>query len=371
MADRLNIGIVVPSNFRGGPQKISAIAAADFARNGHEASIFVPVLPYYYYSVSVGRGYWFWVRRRLPPYVKDWIRTRTFCFQDLLNETSHASSVSVRCVPRRASRRQVARCNYLIIHTIAQVAEYQTVFPQERQIYLLHHPEERVHGHADIFRGLRRAFRGKILVVSPSTAREVTDHIPDPPVILDPISPIFWDQRCSYEPGGARRDVLFSYDTYRGGPEGVEIVKALLARRPKTTITVWARDSADKLRRILPGVRVVGNVSERDLCDLYLGHSLLLFPSAYEGFGMPPIEASVCGCIPVLRPLVGAAEVYAVDGENSIYLNGNEMEIARRLADALDTPGVLAAMRVAAREAVRPFDPNGYGARLLRAAGVL
>lgn len=371
MSRSFHVGIVVPSNTRGGPQKISAIAAVDFARAGHKASIFIPVLPYYYYSVSLGKGHWFWVRHRLPPYVKDWIGRRVFCFQDLLEHEHVVDEVSTRFVARFASRRQVSVCDYLIIHTIAQVAEYETVFPQERQIYLLHHPEERVHGHGDIFRRLRQAFRGKILVVSPSTAREVADHIPDPPVVLDPISPVFWNHRCSYDLRAGRKDVLFFYSPEKGGSAGVEILKALLAVRPETTVTVWARGSIEMLRSVFPGAALVEKVSERDLCNLYLGHSLLLFPSAYEGFGMPPIEALACGSIPVLRPGVGAAEVYAVDGKNSIYLNGNATDVARRLANVLDTPGILVAMREAAQDAVLPFDPNGYGERLLRAAGVL
>ncbi len=371
MPGNLSIGIVLPSNIKGGPQKVTAIAAVDLARSGHRVSIFVPVLPYYYYSVSLGQGYWFWLRHRLPPYVKDWLHNRKFTFQDLLNEEDVFGRVSVQFVARCASRRQVAACDYLIVHTIAQVAEYQHLFPQERQIYLLQHPEEHVHRHADIFKALRKSFKGEILVSSPFTAREVIDHVSNPPVVPNPISPIFWAQGRAYDFGASRQDMLFFYGAYKGGREGMEIVKALLAVRPRTTLTVWARDSVAELRQALSNVTIVQNVSEKHLCDLYLGHSFLLFPSTYEGFGMPPIEALACGCIPVLHSEVGAAELYARNGENSIYMNGNVMDLAGRIASILDSPQILRAMRVAAPESVQPFDPNGYGQRLLRAAGIL
>lgn len=38
-----------------------------------------------------------------------------------------------------------------------------------------------------------------------------------------------------------------------------------------------------------------GYVDERDLPALYSGASALVFPSLYEGFGLPPLEAMACG----------------------------------------------------------------------------
>ena len=46
-------------------------------------------------------------------------------------------------------------------------------------------------------------------------------------------------------------------------------------------------------------VTFTGRVAEADLPGLYRGALALLFPSLYEGFGLPVIEAMACGC-PVL-----------------------------------------------------------------------
>ena len=42
-------------------------------------------------------------------------------------------------------------------------------------------------------------------------------------------------------------------------------------------------------------VRFTGFVADEDLPALYCGASLLAFPSLYEGFGLPVLEAMACG----------------------------------------------------------------------------
>lgn len=56
-----------------------------------------------------------------------------------------------------------------------------------------------------------------------------------------------------------------------------------------------------------PSIRRLGYVTDDELRALLTGAVALLYPSRYEGFGLPPIEASACGTpalvsdIPVLR----------------------------------------------------------------------
>jgi glycosyltransferase involved in cell wall biosynthesis len=46
-------------------------------------------------------------------------------------------------------------------------------------------------------------------------------------------------------------------------------------------------------------IEILEDVNESELIKLYKKSNFLLFPSLYEGFGMPPIEAMACGCIPI------------------------------------------------------------------------
>jgi glycosyltransferase involved in cell wall biosynthesis len=52
-------------------------------------------------------------------------------------------------------------------------------------------------------------------------------------------------------------------------------------------------------------VRTLGYVPQEDLPVLYSGAALMAYPSLYEGFGLPPLEAMGCGC-PVLTSNVSS-----------------------------------------------------------------
>ncbi len=60
-------------------------------------------------------------------------------------------------------------------------------------------------------------------------------------------------------------------------------------------------------------IRLLGYVPESDLPALYAGAELFLFPSLYEGFGFPPLEAMRCGT-PVLASGAGSLPEVLGDG---------------------------------------------------------
>ena len=70
------------------------------------------------------------------------------------------------------------------------------------------------------------------------------------------------------------------------------------------------------MEKLPENVRMLGRVSDEELIRLYHQADCFIFPSLYEGFGLPPIEAMQCGCpvlasdIPVLREVCGDAAEY-------------------------------------------------------------
>ncbi len=52
-------------------------------------------------------------------------------------------------------------------------------------------------------------------------------------------------------------------------------------------------------------IRLLGFVADADLATWYRAATVMVYPSLFEGFGLPPLEAMACGC-PVLASSIGA-----------------------------------------------------------------
>src|SRR5207253_3003734 len=77
-----------------------------------------------------------------------------------------------------------------------------------------------------------------------------------------------------------------------------------------------------------PGVRmeVLGHVSDAHLRSLYAGAAAFIFPSRYEGFGLPVLEAMACGA-PVIAS--DAASIPEAGGDAAAYFPvGNASALA-------------------------------------------
>ncbi len=124
----------------------------------------------------------------------------------------------------------------------------------------------------------------------------------------------------------------------RHGLDGVYLlfVGALDARKdPRSLLAAWAtaRESRPQIKLVIvgaPGRQApssmegavqLGHVADGDLADLYSAAGCLIFPSRYEGFGLPCLEAMSCGC-PVaafrnssIPEVVGDAGMLVMDGD--------------------------------------------------------
>ncbi|MDO9002642.1 MAG: glycosyltransferase family 1 protein [Aquabacterium sp.] len=67
-----------------------------------------------------------------------------------------------------------------------------------------------------------------------------------------------------------------------------------------------------------PFVKHVGYVSDAELASLYMQAACFVFPSLYEGFGIPPLEAMARGC-PVVAS--NAASIPEVCGPAAVYFD--------------------------------------------------
>lgn len=94
----------------------------------------------------------------------------------------------------------------------------------------------------------------------------------------------------------------------------------------------------EELRRDLTrtaGVLHTGCLSERMLKSCVSGASLMVYPSLYEGFGLPPLEAASAGVPSVVTPAAALTEIYS---EVSTVASGfDPASISRAVLEALDT----------------------------------
>ena len=87
------------------------------------------------------------------------------------------------------------------------------------------------------------------------------------------------------------------------------------------------------------GVERRGLVPPDELASLYRRAACLVFPSRYEGFGQPPLEAMACGC-PVAA--ARAASLPEVCGDAAVLFDMDDpAAIARGVLEALDGAGEL------------------------------
>lgn len=100
--------------------------------------------------------------------------------------------------------------------------------------------------------------------------------------------------------------------------------------------------------RPLAGVKLVGFVEGKDLPALYAGASLFMYPSLYEGFGLPVLEAMAVGCPVVTSDRGSLAEIV---GDAAVAVNPESVEaIASGIRVALERSDELRAKGIAQAE---------------------
>lgn len=77
-------------------------------------------------------------------------------------------------------------------------------------------------------------------------------------------------------------------------------------------------DIMQLIKNTEPYVQYFGYIPDEDLGKIYNLASILVFPSFYEGFGLPPLEAMACGCPVVVSNVASLPEVC---GDAAYYIN--------------------------------------------------
>jgi len=111
-------------------------------------------------------------------------------------------------------------------------------------------------------------------------------------------------------------------------------------------------------------VNHVGYVTDGELMALMANARWFVFPSIYEGFGIPPLEAMSCGC-PVLAS--NAASIPEICGDAALYFDPfNAVELANLLMDVSNQPDLHDHFVKKGRERAAEFTWNKAAYQLLK-----
>jgi|SRR5579862_4793335 len=177
----------------------------------------------------------------------------------------------------------------------------------------------------------------KILTVSEFTRKQIIDWSGVSP---DKVSNVGCAVDSSYVPAGDSYGLPFPYlltvSNRKRHKNEIRLVEAFAGTNLDPRIhLVFTGNPATKLVRRIEALRLrsrvdfVGPVPEAKLPSLYRGAQALIFPSLYEGFGLPILEAMGCG-IPVVTSNITAMPEVA--GDAALLVDPTSVE---QIADAM------------------------------------
>jgi len=213
----------------------------------------------------------------------------------------------------------------------------------------------------------------RVLCVSAATARDATRHLGVPPERID-VTPLGTD--LAPAPERAVHDLrarlgldgpyllgLGTLEPRKDLPSLVRAFASLAGEVPHTLVLAglagWGSGAlAEAIRASGVAGRVLlpGYVPEADKAALFTGADLFVYPSRYEGFGLPVLEAMACG-VPVVTTTGGSLPEVAGDG--ALLVDPGEPDLlAAAMARLLGDPAARARLvrRGRARAAAQTWE---------------
>ncbi len=156
-----------------------------------------------------------------------------------------------------------------------------------------------------------------------------------------------------------RKNAKLAVEALARLPENVRIPLVLVGRR--TAYTAEVLECARQLK-VTPWVEIVDNVSFPDLPPVYQEAELFLYPSLFEGFGIPIIEAMWSG-VPVIAS-TGSCFAEA-GGPHSIYVPQDPDLWAGEIIRLLRNPQLRSEMAEQSLQYVQQFKPEVIARKMM------
>jgi glycosyltransferase involved in cell wall biosynthesis len=196
-------------------------------------------------------------------------------------------------------------------------------------------------------RAVRRAER--VLAISERTKRDLVELYGTPPdkIVVTPLAP-----DPAFVPGEEHDSFLLFVSAIEPRKDPLAAIDAANAVGRKLVVVGPARDAELAAELGRRGADVRGYVPKDELVGLYQRAACLVFPSRYEGFGLPVVEAMACGTPvvaarePAMQEVAGGAAIFTDD-----LADGVRLALAER--DRLSAAGIDRAKAFSWRETAR------------------
>jgi glycosyltransferase involved in cell wall biosynthesis len=176
---------------------------------------------------------------------------------------------------------------------------------------------------------VRRAVRKaeRVLAISERTKRDLIELYGTAPdkVVVTPLAP-----DPDFKRAGEHDSFLLFVSAIEPRKDPLAAVDAANAVGRKLVVVGPAKDEALAAELSRRGAEVRGYVPKDELVRLYQRAACLVFPSRYEGFGLPVVEAMACGTPVVAAPDPAMREVA---GDAAIFTDDLADGVRRALAD--------------------------------------
>lgn len=261
---------------------------------------------------------------RLPQVIRkikaDWYLFMAFPAPVLLNKKNMVSAIHDICCwdcPetmktlskwyfRISDRRALKKCRYII--TVSE-------FSKKRIVEKLNYPESKIFL---IYDGISDSFKNIDFYNSTDKKNEVRDKykLPDKYILC----------LSTLEP---RKNLRLLVDAFEHLVlnENFDIPLVLAGRKG------WKMDDflLKTPQMVKDKILFTGFVDEEDLPYIYNMADLFVFPSKYEGFGLPPLEAMTCGALVLSSDAEAMVEVLS---EEALYFSNNNLtDLISKLKD--------------------------------------
>lgn len=100
-------------------------------------------------------------------------------------------------------------------------------------------------------------------------------------------------------------------------------------------------------------INCLGFVSDTELAGLYRGCACFVYPSLYEGFGLPPLEAMAAGAPVIASQTTSVGEIVGEAG--LLFDPGSAVELASKIKDVLDDSALTYQLKQKGEERLRFF----------------